>query len=307
VTIDAVEIARHVPIERVIAERGIALRGRVERVGACPKCGGDDRFAINTKKQLFNCRGCGRGGDVIALVRFLDGVNFVQAVAALARVSTGAGDHFTHGRGGLKPAEDSSDYERRQRNKARSMWRASRAAAGTVVETYLRMRGITIPLPATVRFLPPLRPDRFPAMILPYDIPNECEPGILAAVAEAKITAVHLVLLKPDGTDKADIAKPKITVGSPAGMPMVLAPMGDLLGLAICEGAENALSIYQMTGLGSWAAGPASFLPALADAASYADCVSIFADDDSPGERYSGELAARLTTRGFRVVVVRAK
>jgi hypothetical protein len=55
-----------------------------DRVGPCPKCGGDDRFSISTAKQLFNCRGCGLGGDVIKLVEHLDGVDFLTACTALA-------------------------------------------------------------------------------------------------------------------------------------------------------------------------------------------------------------------------------
>ncbi len=49
-----------------------------------PGCGGRDRFSINTTKQLFNCRGCNRGGDVIEMVQHLDGVNFKTAVRLLA-------------------------------------------------------------------------------------------------------------------------------------------------------------------------------------------------------------------------------
>lgn len=78
------EEARAVRIEDEAARRGIKLRGGNERSGPCPACGGDDRFAINVKKQLWNCRGCQHGGDVIALVRHLDGVGFEDAVATLA-------------------------------------------------------------------------------------------------------------------------------------------------------------------------------------------------------------------------------
>jgi phage/plasmid primase-like uncharacterized protein len=77
--------ARSVHIEDELARRGIKLRGnKTERCGPCPKCGGDDRFSINTKKQVFNCRGCSTGGDVIDLVRFLDGVEFTEACTRLA-------------------------------------------------------------------------------------------------------------------------------------------------------------------------------------------------------------------------------
>jgi putative DNA primase/helicase len=76
--------ARNVPIEDEIARRGIKLRGKVEREGSCPVCGGTDRFSINVKKRVFNCRGCGKGGDVIDLVKHLDGVDFIAACTTLA-------------------------------------------------------------------------------------------------------------------------------------------------------------------------------------------------------------------------------
>jgi putative DNA primase/helicase len=77
--------ARSVPIETEINKRGVKLkRAGAERVGPCPRCGGVDRFAINVAKQIFNCRGCGAGGDVIDLVMFLDGCDFVHAGTTLA-------------------------------------------------------------------------------------------------------------------------------------------------------------------------------------------------------------------------------
>ena len=76
--------ARAVPIEREIERRGIKLRGRIERAGPCPKCSGNDRFSINTEKGVWNCRGCGLGGDVIKLVEYLDGVDFIGACTTLA-------------------------------------------------------------------------------------------------------------------------------------------------------------------------------------------------------------------------------
>lgn len=81
---DEISRAKSTPIEHVIDERGIKLRGRIDREGPCPHCGGDDRFSINTAKQVFNCRGCGaKGGGAINLVMFLDGVDFREAVTSL--------------------------------------------------------------------------------------------------------------------------------------------------------------------------------------------------------------------------------
>ena len=85
VAADDIECARAVKIEAEIARRGISLK-RVggELVGPCPVCGGDDQFAINTRKQLWNCRGCGVGGDVIDFSRHVDGYDFVTAVTTLS-------------------------------------------------------------------------------------------------------------------------------------------------------------------------------------------------------------------------------
>jgi DNA primase len=76
--------ARAIRIDDEVTRRGIKLkRTGIEHVGPCPKCGGEDRFAINTGKQVFHCRGCDVGGDVIKLVEHLDGVDFIAACTAL--------------------------------------------------------------------------------------------------------------------------------------------------------------------------------------------------------------------------------
>jgi hypothetical protein len=59
--------------------------GPVEFAGPCPKCGGRDRFSINTKKGVFNCRGCGVGGDVVDLVRHINDCSYREALACLGR------------------------------------------------------------------------------------------------------------------------------------------------------------------------------------------------------------------------------
>jgi DNA primase len=77
--------ARAVPIMDEIVRRGVKLkREGKEFIGPCPLCRGDDRFAVNTKKEVWNCRGCGVGGDVIDLVRHLDSVEFLEACTTLA-------------------------------------------------------------------------------------------------------------------------------------------------------------------------------------------------------------------------------
>ena len=68
---------------------------------------------------------------------------------------------------------------------------------------------------------------------------------------------------------------------------------------------EDGLSIFESTGLGVWAAGAASRMPALAETVpDYIDIVSIISDADEAGQRAAGELAARLHGRGLRAELV---
>jgi hypothetical protein len=78
--------------------------------------------------------------------------------------------------------------------------------------------------------------------------------------------------------------------------------VNDLLGLAIAEGIEDCLSVHEATGLGAWAAGAASRLPALAAALpSYIECVTVMVDDDPDGRRFAGELTDLVQRRGMEV------
>lgn len=80
----SIDDARSIPIEDELARRGIILNGKVERYGPCPKCGGTDRFSINTSKQVFNCRGCGaKGGGAIDFVMWIDECGCGEALKTL--------------------------------------------------------------------------------------------------------------------------------------------------------------------------------------------------------------------------------
>ena len=82
----AIEQAREADILALAERLGSKLKraGASEYVGPCPVCGGKDRFGVNIKKQVWNCRGCGKGGDVIGLAQHAGGATFAEAVAALS-------------------------------------------------------------------------------------------------------------------------------------------------------------------------------------------------------------------------------
>jgi putative DNA primase/helicase len=295
--------ARAVPIEREIARRRINLCGRVDRCGSCPRCGGRDRFSINTVKGVFNCRGCRVGGDIIALVQHLDGCDFQTAVRKLAGEppATPTPMPMSQTASAASRKTEVDHYEREQHRKAAWLWSRRRSITGTIAEMYLRRtRVITCALPPTLGFLPPYR-EHPPALIAAFAIPEEPEPGILAT--PSNIGAVQLTALKSDGSDKADIEKPKTTVGSPGGLPIVVAPANDLLTIAITEGIEDALSLHLALGVGGWAAGGASFVPKLAQhVPNYIETV-IIELHPGDGRRDGLELKNRLRARNIEVFV----
>jgi hypothetical protein len=204
-----------------------------------------------------------------------------------------------------KEAQDREREARQQRIvKARYLWRASRPIQRTPAERYLReVRGISCPLPPTLRFLPASRPGYHPALIAAYGLPREPEPARLE-IGEDEVVAVQLTLLAENGLSKAtnEACLSKIGIGISLGTPIVVAPIPDSLSLAVCEGVEDALSIHEATGAGAWASTGAKKLVALAPAVpGYIETITIFADNDADGCSGAQALAESLRGRDCEI------
>jgi hypothetical protein len=289
---DRIAGARTVSLENELTRRGHHLRreGR-ELIGPCPLCGGTDRFGVNLSKQVWHCRGCGVGGDVIALVRHLDGVRFAEAVALLNNSPQQPIIHSAH-----------RDDDRQRTDIARSIWaRRQPITRSTPVWGYLKGRGLDpSKLPPTLGYLPPSAKYPDHCMVAAFGLAVETEPGVLAVPPDI-VQAVHLTRLTGSGEKIGE--KAKIMVGSPKAAPIILAPVNDLLGLAVTEGIEDGLSVHQATGLGVWVAGSAPHMPALAGRIpDYVECCTIYMHDDD-GRRYALQLAEALSARDIEVLI----
>ncbi|RUV24871.1 MULTISPECIES: toprim domain-containing protein [unclassified Mesorhizobium] len=195
-------------------------------------------------------------------------------------------------------AERDAIAAEKQRWKASWLWSMRQPIRGTPAERYLReARCISCPLPATLAFLP-ARENHPPALIAAFAVAADPE------IADTAILGVHLTRLRPDGSDKAG-EPAKIMIGRSKGAPIVLAAPNDLLGLAVAEGIEDALSAHQATGLGAWAAGSASRLEALGPTVpDWMDCVSVLVDNDEVGKKGATRLASALYRRGIHAELV---
>jgi Toprim domain/CHC2 zinc finger len=141
-----IERARAVSIENEVARRGVKLR----RAGA-------ELFAVNIRKQIFNCRQCGVGGDVIKLVQHIDACDFATAISTLAGNTARATPRPAPTRRPVHAREqrplksnnnfatrrDDDDDDQRRLKQADEIWRAS-APLGSDAVIYFLKRGISI-------------------------------------------------------------------------------------------------------------------------------------------------------------------
>jgi len=175
---ELIDRARATDILEVARSLGAVLKpvaGRIEFAGPCPVCGGTDRFGVNVRKRVWHCRGCGRGGDAVDLVRHVEGVTFIEAVEMLAgerptRPVRHRPANVAHvSTGESRTAEQDAERNRRL---ALRIWDAARSIRGTLAERYLvHVRGVNIEqipeLDAVLRFDPacPFGDDKPPCLV----------------------------------------------------------------------------------------------------------------------------------------------
>jgi hypothetical protein len=121
---------------------------------------------------------------------------------------------------------------------ARRLFAMSQPITGTLVETYLRKRGITaLHRAGNLRFHPRCyyRPDRHS--------PTETWPAMIAAVTalDGKITGAHRTWLDPSGRNKAPIDTPRRAMGDLLGNAVRFGEAGEVMSAG--EGIETVLSL----------------------------------------------------------------
>lgn len=177
---------------------------------------------------------------------------------------------------------------------ALKLWESARSSRGTLVETYLRSRGLHLLPPPSLRFHPILKHpsgSAWPAMIAVVTYgPNNLP------------VAVHRTYLARNGSGKAPVMPQKMMLGPCRGGAVRLAEPGDVL--MIGEGIETCLTVMQQTGQPAWAALSTSGLRAL-DLPQGVRDVIVLADGDDPGEAAALDCAQRWKREGRRVRIAR--
>ena len=222
---------------------GVSLKrvSASELAGACPRCGGRDRFAVNVQKRLWSCRGCGAGGDVISLVQHVRECDFREAVDFLTANGSMPVPQ-AQPRPTTAPATDNGD----NREKALALWRESVDPRGTVVERYLNSRALALDDDVAgdvIRWHP-----RIGAMVALFRNVETSEPQ-----------AVCRTFLDREGKKIG-----RKFLGPAWGAAIMLDPFENVLGgLHIGEGVETCLAARQYGLRPVWALGSAGAIAAL--------------------------------------------
>jgi hypothetical protein len=282
--------ARDVRIEDELARRGVKLKRQSRWLtGPCPVCGGRDRFSTNLTKQLWNCRGCGTGGNIIQLVQHLDGLAFPEAV----RLLTGEAEKRPQAKTPSPPPQQD------ERKAWLPIWQQARDPPDSLVERYFRdHRHLELPSAEVVRFHPhcvfgegqPRRP---------------CMIALVRNIRSNEPQAIHRTALNQDGTAQRDADGKKLclSLGPIRGGAIKLTSDEDVtLCLGVGEGIESAMSLRARPEFGLspvWSmvcAGGFGWLPVL----SGVESLWIAVDHDRPdknGERAGQKRAAELRQR----------
>jgi hypothetical protein len=293
---DWIERARAVRIEDEAHCRGIRLRqaSKIESVGPCPICGGRDRFGINTRKQAFHCRGCDRGGGVVQLVQLLDSCDFDTACRTLTREDRPAPPVKL-----TEPATAAPDQETLAR--CAGVWRKAIPPEGTLVEPYLRNRGLLEALPdisgRVLRFHPacPFGTDLLPCML-----------ALFRSISGDEPVGIHRTALTPAG-QRID----RKAWGSIEAAAIKLSSDAEIAaGLTIGEGIETTLAGMAIGFAPAWALGSSGKIgrfPVLPGV----ECLTILVDHDDiakskrgAGQIQARECSARWTAAGREVLRV---
>lgn len=253
-------------IKDVAYRLGVQLR-RVggEYVGPCQKCGGRDRFAVNPRKAIWNCRGCGVGGDAIDMTRHLAGMSYAEACAFVgvenATPSAENSPLATISRG---HHECPVDLEKAAY--ALALWRIGVDPRGTVVERYLNSRAL------------PLDGD-LAGEVLRWHAGDGAMLALFRNIRTGEPQAISRTFLTPDAR-KVD----RKFLGPVGGAAIMLDAFDDVThGLHIGEGVETCMS-GRVVGLRpAWALGSKGAIDTF-PVFGGVECLTIFTEPDAMRE-----------------------
>ncbi|MBM4405664.1 MAG: toprim domain-containing protein [Chloroflexi bacterium] len=264
---------------------------RFTRRHPCPICGG---FSEAPRGRGVRCYGFVSGDGRYAHCtrpEYRGALRETGAATYAHRIEDGCTCGVIHGGNAprLAPPRVVNDGERSAW--AREIWSKTRAAAGTSVESYLRLRGLTCAIPPSLRYS---------VLRHPQGSYHGCMVAAVTVWPEPQPQAIHRTYLASGGKGKASVAEPKMSLGPIKGGAVRLGTVGETL--LIAEGIETAMSGQQDTNIPAWATVCASNMPNLVlPPFPLAREIIIAADADDAGLSAAHKAADTWTKQGREV------
>ena len=277
--LDVMAIRSAHPLPRIAAASVKLFKAGNELKGCCPfHDDSSPSFTIFANGERFYCFGCGATGDVLDFVQRAHHVDIRTAAEMLCGGNLPSVDVAMPRE--IEPGPDRTD-------EALAIWRNGVPVQGTEAESYLRFRGIHIPIPASIRFAR-----------LRYGKSGPEHPCLIACVGSVdnKVVGIQRTYLNSAGNGKASVAKPKLSLGRVAGGAIRLAPAA--AELVVCEGLEDGLTLMQELGRAVWVAAGAPMLPKMQFPAGVR-AVAIGGDGDDAGRTGAAAAAHGFVDRGL--------
>ncbi len=292
--IDTAAIKAHVPIADVVRIATRKMTGSGDVLAAiCPfHEDHSPSLAVTPSAGLFYCHACQVGGDVIDFVMMVSRVGFADACEWLV------GGNFTCPQEVQDTTVEAAARRLRNRDIARSEWRAAVPVAGTVASLYLASRGIAGSVPASIRF------GHVPRW---YDHEKNREGPRLSAMLSAcqdvdgRITGLQRLYLDREGRKRFG-SSPRLSLGQIRGGALRLGP--EARTVMLTEGVEDGLTLTRMhPGTTIWVALGAGNLPHV-QLPPIVRHVVVAADADPPGLAAAEAASDAFQARGLSVETV---
>lgn len=270
-----------------VVNEALAIRDVAERYGAvfsggrryqqarCPMPGHEERtpsFTIYPDTNHFYCYGCGRGGDPLKFIQYMERLenDFPRALEIGAQIGGVAGGmdaateaqirHRVEQKRAAQARREEEQRRAKERSAAGRFLAAEELTEDSIAWTYLtERRGIDFSrlgrVPRAIRFTRTFRWNCGDAARADWrDLP-----AIITAMSRGRrgVVATHVTVLRPDGSDcdREVGQKGRLVLGSARGAAMHLhrgasgepvtkaARHGRCETLALAEGLEDALSV----------------------------------------------------------------
>ncbi len=285
----------------ILSELAPELTPAIERLGKhtpCPVHGGRDGFRMfNDANETGGgiCNTCGSFPDGIALLQWVNGWSFPQCLEMIGEYLGLTGEATIPFSQKSKPPYQASkprDWTP-EREWLSRIWSETIQDDGTI-QRYLEERGLSIPVPESLRLHPGLRSTNsdkqregiYPAMVARF-------------LCGGELTGLHVTYLDPDEPRKASVEIPRKTTkccDSINGSAIQLFPHQPDAPIILAEGIETALAVHELAnGQPVWACSSAALLERVELPGSTRDIlVAVDKDANGVGQRAGEGLAERL-------------